>query len=410
MRTAQEPDAAPIAARGGATTTLFAHPGAELFGSDRMLLESVRGAVEAGGSCLVALPQHGPLEDALRAIGARVAIAPMLVLRRSLLRPRGWPRLVLDAVRGASAAWRLLGEARPSSVYVSTVTLPLWPVVARARGIPAVTHVHEAEASSGRLRNAVLYAPHLLARRTIANSAFTAATMRRSLPALARGCAVVPNGVEGPEHPRPPRASIDGPLRILFVGRLSPRKGPDVALRAAALLAERGIASTLDVVGAPFAGYEWFEDELRAAAAATPAVRIRFHGFVDDVRPHLADADVLVVPSTAEESFGNAAIEGVLAMRPVVASDTSGLREAAEGCGSVRLVPPGDAAALADALQDVAERWASLVGEVGADRERVRSRHAPERYRAAIATQLRDLRLPDLSLREAHGQQRPRRP
>jgi len=142
-------------------TVLVAHPGAEMFGSDRMLLESVIGFVESGARVVVALPSRGLLDVALREAGAEVVIIPMLVLRKVLLTPRGLPRLFRDAFRGLGAAWRLIGSLRPEAVYVSTIIIPQWPIVARLRRTRSVSHVHEAEASGNRIVNALLYLPHL---------------------------------------------------------------------------------------------------------------------------------------------------------------------------------------------------------------------------------------------------------
>ncbi|MFJ6113123.1 glycosyltransferase [Agrococcus sediminis] len=371
-------------------TCLFAHPGAELFGSDRMLLESVVAAREQGWRCVVALPEHGPLVDALRGAGATIVIAPSLVLRKALLRPSGWPALVRSTLRGTASAWRIVARARPDAVYVNTITIPLWPVVARLRGVPSISHVHEAEASGSRLVNALLYAPHLLSRRVLANSAFSLRTIAASLPALARRAVVVANGVAAPADPAPPRARLDGPLRVLYLGRLSPRKGPQVLVAAARLLRERGVAAHVGLLGSAFAGYEWFEDELRASAReAGLGDAVAFHGFHDDVWAFVDACDVLVVPSTIDEPFGNTAVEGILALRPVVASDTSGLREAAGGYPTATLVPPGDATALADALAGIVERWDEVVSGVAASAAQAQRRHAPAAYRATVSEALR---------------------
>jgi len=53
-------------------TVLFAHPSPDLYGSDRMLLESVTAVVERGWEAVVALPADGPLAGLLRDRGARV--------------------------------------------------------------------------------------------------------------------------------------------------------------------------------------------------------------------------------------------------------------------------------------------------------------------------------------------------
>jgi glycosyltransferase involved in cell wall biosynthesis len=81
-----------------------------------------------------------------------------------------------------------------------------------------------------------------------------------------------------------------------------------------------------------------------------------------------------------EESFGNTAVEAVLAARPLVVSDSSGLREAARGYSSAQAVDPGRTGDWADAVERVAADWARFRRDVTADAETARLRHAPERY------------------------------
>lgn len=362
---------------------LIVHPGAELFGSDRMALESAVALRESGHRVVVALASHGPLVAELRAAGAEVVITRMLVLRKALLRPSGWMTLLRDSLRGAGAAWRLLQRVRPDVVYVSTITLPFWPLMARLKGVPSVSHVHEAEASGSNLLNALLYLPHLASRRTLVNSRFSLDTIRRALPALVRTSSVLYNGVAAPTDPTPPRRWIDGPLRLTYIGRLSPRKGPDLLIDAARLLEDAGQEVHVTLLGAAFEGYEWFEAELRSRARSA-SVTVDFAGFHADVWPFLADADVIVVPSRGDEPFGNTAVEAVLALRPVIASDSSGLREAVAGIPTARLFEAGDAEALACAVREVVDGWAEVAELTTTAAEIAHGRYSPETYRFAI--------------------------
>lgn len=366
-------------------TVLFVHPGAELFGSDRMLLESAIGLIATGTRVVVALPDRGLLDAALREAGAEVVVVPMLVLRKMLLTPRGLPILVRDGLRGLGAAWRLIGRVRPSAVYVSTIIIPQWPLVARLRKVPSISHVHEAEASGNRIVNRLLYLPHLASHRTLVNSRFSLETIRSVLPSLARRSTVIYNGVASPDAPAAPRETLDAPMRILYVGRLSPRKGPDLVIEAAARLRERGREVTVTLLGAVFSGYEWYEEQLRAQAVDA-GVEVTFAGFHPEIWPFLADSDVLVVPSRVDEPFGNTAVEGVLARRPVVASDSSGLREAAGGYASSRLVPTDDADAVATAIEELADNWQDITRKTAESRAEALRRHAPAAYRSEIAS------------------------
>jgi glycosyltransferase involved in cell wall biosynthesis len=266
-------------------------------------------------------------------------------------------------------------------VYVNTVTVPFWLLLARLTRRRSVCHVHEAEQSRPRAQRRVLALAPALADRVVVNSRFTLDVLTEVAPRLEERSAVLYNGVDGPAEARPPRLELTGPVRLLFVGRLSPRKGPQVALEVVAELVARGVDARLDLVGSVFEGYEWFEDELhRTVTDLRLEDRVRFLGFRADIWPHLADADVVLVPSVSEESFGNTAVEAVLAARPLVVSDTSGLREAVAGYSSVQAVAPGHPGEWADAVERVAADWPAFRRAAEDDARRARQRHAPAHY------------------------------
>lgn len=142
----------------------------------------------------------------------------------------------------------------------------------------------------------------------------------------------------------------------------------------------------MTVAGSAFAGMEWFEEELRASADTRRGdSAIEFTGFVDDVWPLLSAADVLVVPSRLDESFGNTAVEGILAGRPVVVSNTSGLREAARGYESAIYVEPNDAQGIADALERVYREWEYFSTHAATDAIAAEEKHSLATYRKKIA-------------------------
>ena len=371
---------------GAGRTALVVHPGAELYGSDRVLLESATALVQDGWRVIVQVPGPGPLADALAAAGARVEQATQFVLRKRLLRPRGWPELARTAAAGIRAALRALRRHRPDVVLVNTVTLPLWPVVARLRRVPVAVHVHEGEAQSSRALRRVLYAPLLAADTVVANSRFTRSVIAASYPRVAERAQVVLNPIPGPPVEDPPRPEpADGP-RLAYVGRLSPRKGVDLVVAALAELRRAGVPATLDVYGSVFAGYEWFERRLHDQVAHEGLGRaVTFHGFLADVWPALAAADVLVVPSALDESFGNTAVEGVLAGRPVIVAPRPGLLEAVEGYPGAHRLTEDTPQALAAAVADLVVGWDAVRPAAQRSRELALDRHAPRVYRRRLA-------------------------
>ena len=318
--------------------------------------------------------------------------ADTLVLNKSLLHARMIPRLLADAVRGAVSAWAMISRFNPDAVYVNTVTLPLWPTIARLRGVPVLTHVHEAELSVPRVVRWGLYAPFAPSNRIVVNSDFTRTAIGSVAPGMGRRAQVVYNGVPGPSVVSSPRRRLDGPARVLYIGRLSPRKGPDLLVEAAALLRDRGIDIAVDLLGSAYSGYEWYEQKLRTRISELGldgAVRVL--GFQSDVWPHLAASDMLVVPSRADESFGNTAVEGLLAARPVIVSDVGGLPEAIASSAGAQKVTPDDPAAIADAIGNVITAWPMYVDHALSDAVYAADRFDPARYRADVASIMGEL-------------------
>jgi glycosyltransferase involved in cell wall biosynthesis len=219
----------------------------------------------------------------------------------------------------------------------------------------------------------------------VVNSRFSQEVLLESVPAARPRTAVLYNGIPAPATVPAARADLVGPVRLLYVGRLSPRKGPQVAVATLAELQDRGVPACLDIIGAVFPGYEWFERQLRdQVRAAGLDTQVTFGGFRSDVWPALARADVVLVPSVVDEPFGNTAVEAVLAARPLVVSDSSGLREAAEGYDSARAVVPNQPGAWADAVQGLIGDWPTVRRQAVADARRARLRHDPEVYRADL--------------------------
>ena len=140
----------------------------------------------------------------------------------------------------------------------------------------------------------------------------------------ARDVRVVPSPVEIPESVGEP----DDPPHVLFVGRLSP---------------EKGIHEFLERDGGHAAG-----DRRRRTRAGARGGRLRPAG--RSSARYYERAAVVCVPSR-REGYGVVAREAMAYGRPVVATAVGGLVDAVRGWRHRRLVPPGDAAALREAIE-----------------------------------------------------------
>ncbi|WP_265523736.1 glycosyltransferase [Oerskovia flava] len=184
---------------------------------------------------------------------------------------------------------------------------------------------------------------------------------------------VVPLGVDletfspGPAPSDRALVPDDGPVTVGYAGRLAPHKGVDVLLRAVADDARFRLR---------LAGAGPQEAELRELAAPL-GERATFLGPLPDTSlpEFYRSLDVLAVPSLETpgwvEQFGRVAVEAMACGVPVVASDSGALPDVVGGAGL--LVPPGDAAALRDALARVATETGLAEKLRAAGLERARS-------------------------------------
>lgn len=310
----------------------------------------------------------------------------VVILDRTTMRPRYDSAVAVEfeGAPGPTRRERAMDLARGRVGLPRTAVARYYAPVAeaiRARE-PAVVLAHNAPVLARLLRGTdhrvVLYAHNELLRTysrreagrmlggvaaIVCVSESLAERTRAALPReLAERVRVVPNGVDcerfvpASDGSDPAASRRDGPLRVVFVGRMVAEKGPDVLIRAAERLGRTDLEVLL--VGsqgfardAPLSPYE---RELRRLASASGA-GIRFEPFVDrsELPAVLRSADLLVVPSRWDEPSGLTAAEGLATGLPVIVSRVGGLPDVVGQAGV--LVEPDDPAALAAAIGRLAD-------------------------------------------------------
>jgi glycosyltransferase involved in cell wall biosynthesis len=168
-----------------------------------------------------------------------------------------------------------------------------------------------------------------------------------------------------------PKASADtAALTLLFVGRLERRKGIDVLLAALPGLLDAHPSLFVRIIGddtlpaADGRTYRAAFDESETGKSL--AGRIRFEGKVDEetLNSAYAACDIFVAPSRFE-SFGLIFLEAMRYGKPVIGCNAGGMPEIITDGDNGFLVPPGDAMALAGAI-DRLVRAPSLRAAMGA--------------------------------------------
>lgn len=205
-------------------------------------------------------------------------------------------------------------------------------------------------------------------------SSHTAAEIEGVAPGTAVRTIPFGAALEPGEAARPhasPAAS--GEYRLLFVGRLVERKGVQVLLAALRLLGGR-VPVRLVVVGeGPLRG------ELESLARELGlAGMVEFTGSIsgEALERRFGECDALVLPAVRDakgdvEGLGVVLIEALLHGRPVIASASGGIVDIVRDRETGLLVPPGDASALAVAIERYAIEPALGARLAAAGREHV---------------------------------------
>jgi phosphatidylinositol alpha-mannosyltransferase len=268
------------------------------------------------------------------------------------------------------AKLRRLLPSRPEIVHIQSPLepfLPLW-VLRHAPGVKIGTFHTGGRHSHWGYRNFAPWlrraADRLDARIGVSNEA--ARFVSRHFPARSE---IIPNGVDLARFPPPapanchpeagnrppaphPAESQPGETRILFVGRLDPRKGLDVLLEAFAQLVRTGAPRStvprgidprgttprsagqrrlrLVIVGEGPLGSQL---QRRVARLNLP---VSFAGGVPraELPRYYHEAELFVAPSSQGESFGVSLLEAMAAGLPILASDITGYRETLHGSGA----------------------------------------------------------------------------
>jgi glycosyltransferase involved in cell wall biosynthesis len=168
---------------------------------------------------------------------------------------------------------------------------------------------------------------------------------------------------------------------IVFLGRVTPFKGLEIAIRALALLHEdHEIEARLVVVGPEDPDHGGEMRRLAASLGIAESVLWRGQRSAEQAAAELARAHALIVPSLWQEPFPLVTIEGAFARVPLVAADVGGIGEGMHDEEHALLYPSEDPAAAAGALARTLKEPDQTAARVIRARERAQSLFTLERY------------------------------
>lgn len=328
-------------------TVLQVLPRLETGGVERGTVDVAAAIVAAGGRAIVA-SAGGRMEAELKRAGAEHVAMPV---------DRKTPGRILHNA-GRLAA--LIRREKVDIVHARS-RAPAWSarMAARRTGIPFVTTFHGVYGAGFPLKkawNRVMASGD----RTIAISGYIAdhvvrryRTPPERVVPIHRGVDLELFDVRAVSEARVVQLAEawqlpDGVPVAMLPGRFTRLKGHAVLIDALALLQRKDTVALL--IGAD-AGREGYRDELlKRVRRRGLEGAVRFVGHCNDMPAAYMLADVVVSASTQPEAFGRVAAEAQAMGRPVIATDHGGARETVLPGRTGWLTPPGDAGALAQAL------------------------------------------------------------
>ncbi|TNE59619.1 MAG: glycosyltransferase [Alphaproteobacteria bacterium] len=344
-------------------------PELETGGAERTTIDVAAALVSAGGRALVA-SQGGRLEGELSAAGA------------SLYRMPAASKNPLTLIINMLRLIKIIRKEQVQIVHARS-RAPAWSALwaARLTGRHFVTTYHGTYNAKGRAKrfyNSVMARGDVV----IANSDFIARLVAQTYPQAEKRLRVIHRGSDitwldpyevsdaRKEKLRTEWQLPDSSLPLVFLpGRMTWWKGQEVMIDAVQILKDRGQTDFVCVMVGDAQGRDDYVGGLKKSIRMKGlSDRVRLAGHCADMPAGLALADLVVSASIEPEAFGRIAVEAQAMGKPIIATDHGGSAETVllgEGVATGWRVTPGDAAALADALEEALAAGPEVWQEMG---------------------------------------------
>jgi len=335
-------------------STLFIHGSADLYGSARILLQILRVCVREKEDVVVVLPHPGALVKELDALGVKVYIINIGVLRRRYFTPWGiFGRIFLWGLATIRLS-RIIKKHNIKRVYINSANVVIGPVLKWVNRLPLIWHLHEIIESPSLLR---LFLVKLIAQadQVIAVSSATRNFWMKQSSNL--DIHLLHNGIPTHdfEHAIPLNDSefpftlknTQNAILIAMIGRVQPWKGQlyflDIMKSYYTSSKDTDPTVYAIIVGDAYPGYAYYVEDLKKSILDHGLVdKVFYIGYRDDISSILASIDLFVLPSLLPDPLPTVVLEAMASGKPVIATFQGGAIEMIEDNNTGVFIPLED--------------------------------------------------------------------
>ena len=300
---------------------LLIHSSAEMYGSDRSLLNIIKGINKTQFVVHVLLPCEGPLAHEIRKINeVTLVFYDIAVLRRKNLSPGGMLHYTASFVQSVNFVEKYIKDHSIDIVETNTSVVFPGAVAAKKSGIKSIWHIREIIRNQTENR-IISYMMNRYSDVIIANSKATG----KALKVEQEKIRVIYNAVESKEIAK--RKSHEG-FVVGMAGRINRWKGQKLFVDAAEIVHESFPDVRFKIAGDAYIGEEYLKEELREYIKSKGLEKtVVLLGQVEDMDSFYAGLDVFVLPSIQPEPFGLVILEAMEYRLPVIATNHGGPAE-----------------------------------------------------------------------------------
>lgn len=300
---------------------LFLHSSSELYGSDRSLLNIIKGLNKEKYKINVILPCEGELVKEIKKVNnVEVTIKNIAVLRRKNLSIKGLIKYFIDFIKSYIFLKKFIKTNKIDLVYTNTSVIFIGGIVAKHLHIKSIWHIREI--ITNKYENKIIsYIINKYSDLIIANSTNTLNSLNidKSKGRVIYNSIIPSKNIKNIKHNN---------FIVGMAGRINRWKGQKLFVDALEIIVKKDTEIVFEIAGEVYKGEEHIKDDLiQYIKEKNLQERITLLGQIENMEDFYNHLDIFVLPSIKPEPFGLVILEAMQYGVPVVATNHGGPTE-----------------------------------------------------------------------------------